>query len=760
MGALDNIRVVDFGHYVAGPVTGMLLADQGAGVIKIDPPDGPRFKAEANATWNRGKRSITLDLKRSEELTIARALVDRADVVIENFRPGVMDRLGLGETEARAVNPGLIYASMPAFGVEDARANMPGWEGVVLAAVDGFRPAVEYREMVQQLHRKPVDRDGNPTFTAEPIASMFAALLSSVGIAAALTVRDKTGRGQRVEVPLFDALVQATGVYSMAQLPFKPTHGAAMNPWDHQYRCADGRWIHIACNQPSHAEKLAEIIDRPEFIERGLTERRLPNTAAHHEVILALTLEFASNTADLWELKLIEHGLPGAVCRSGEEWLAHPQATEGDLLIELDDIELGTTRQPAPLVQLSESPSEVTAAAPQPDQHRTSILSELAGSPPLPKPAPSAPISPVAGPLDGVQVLDIGTMLSGPSCGRTLAELGADVIKIDDPTRGGVLFHHDINRGKRSMLLDFDTDDGFDIFWDLVEQADVVVENLPAGEAERLGIGYNALKEEKPDIIYVSISAYGTSGPWAELDGQSETVEALTGLQVRFGGAEQPAVWPYGLVSDYGTGYAAALGAVLALLDRNVTGEGQQVTAALANTAGLLQSMFLIDHADKEWSEPSGPLALGFSGHQSLYECEDGWLYFGANDPKQLEPVLGDIGTDYENKLVEWCEQRSTTDAVEHLVKHGMGAQELTWLHETMMDPSVVRRGLSVIREHDGIGLLRTTGPGQWLSRSMVNAGRPASSPGADAESVLAEINRADELDRMVQAGVIVLPAT
>lgn len=758
MGALDNIRVVDFGHYVAGPVTGMLLADQGAEVIKIDPPDGPKYKTEANATWNRGKRSITLDLKRSEELTIARALIDRADIVIENFRPGVMDRLGLGEAEARAVNPGLIYAAIPAFGTEDPRAAMPGWEGVVLAAVDGFRPAVEYREMVQQLHRKPEDREGNPTFTAEPIASMFAALLSSVGIASALAVRDKTGRGQRVEVPLFDAMIQATGVYSMAQLPFKPTHGAAMNPWDHQYKCSDGRWIHIACNQPSHAAKLAELIDRPDFIERGLTERRLPNIAAHHELILALTLEFASNTADLWELKLIENGLPGSVCRSGAEWLEHPQAKQGDLFVDVDDIELGPTRQPAPLVELSRSPSEVSAPAPRPDQHRTSILSELAGSPPLPRPPASAPISLTVGPLDGVRVLDVGTVLSGPSCGRTLAELGADVIKIDDPGRGGVLFHHDVNRGKRSILLDFDTDDGFDVFWDLVEQADIIIENFPAGEAKRLGIGYEALKEEKPDVIYISINAYGDTGPWADLEGQSETVEALTGLQVRFGGDEQPAVWPYGLVSDYGTGYAAALGAVLALLDKNITGEGQKVSATLAKTAGLLQSMFLIDHADKEWSEPSGPMALGFNGQQSLYECEDGWIYFGASKPGQLEPILGDIDKDVETKLVEWCEQRTAADAVDHLVKHGMGAQELTWLHETMMDPVVVRRGLSVVREHEGLGLLRTTGPAPWLSRSMINAGRAAGHPGSDAESILADVDRSDELDRMVKSGVILLP--
>ena len=755
MGALENIRVVDFGHYVAGPVVGMLLADQGAEVIKIDPPGGPRFKSEANATWNRNKRSITLNLKRSEELTIARALVDRADVVIENFRPGVMDRLGLGEADARTVNPGLIYASMPGFGPEDSRADIQAWDGVVLAATDAFRPPVEYREMVQQLHRKPKDRVGEPTFTAEPMASMFAALLTSIGITSALAVRDQTGRGQRVEVPLFDAMIQATGVYALAQLPFVPTHGAAMNPWDHQYQCSDGRWIHIACNHPAHAEQLAKIIDRADFIERGYTERRLPTAEAHHEVILALTLEMATNTAEMWEMKLIEHGLPGAVCRSASEWMNHQQASQGGLFISVDDDELGPTRQPAPVVDLSAYPPRNTEPAPRPDQHRSIILDELASSPPLASPPASNPISPVVGPLSGVRVLDIGSSVSGPACGRTLAELGANVIKVNHPNRGSVLFHHDINRAKQSILLDSDTDEGFNIFWDLVEQADIVVDDLPAGETERLGISYEAIAEQNPDAIYVTINAYGDTGPWAKLEGSSETVEATTGMQVRFGGPDKPEVWPYGLVTEYSTGYAAAFGAVLALLERNLSGQGQRVTASVAKTAGLLQSTFLIDHSAKQWTEPSGPLALGHSALQSLYECSDGWIYLGASDETELEPLLEETGAKTEAKLIEWCEQRTMEDAVDQLIKHGIGAHQLVWLNEAMMDPVAARRGLSVIRDHEGIGLLRTTGPGPWLSRSMISAGKPATTLGGHALSVLKDVGRGRDLDRLIEAGVI-----
>ena len=104
-GALDGIRVIDFGQYVSGPLAVMLLADQGADVIRVEPPGGPRWQTPANATWNRGKRSTVLDLKQPEDLASARALIESADVVVENFRPGVMDRLGLGPEAMSQANP-------------------------------------------------------------------------------------------------------------------------------------------------------------------------------------------------------------------------------------------------------------------------------------------------------------------------------------------------------------------------------------------------------------------------------------------------------------------------------------------------------------------------------------------------------------------------------------------------------------------------------------------------------------------------------
>ena len=184
-GALDGIRVIDFGQYVSGPLAGMLLADQGADVIRVDPPGGPRWQTPANATWNRGKRSTVLDLKQPEDLASARELIESADVVVENFRPGVMDRLGLGPDAMSQANPRLIYCSFPGFASDDPRASVRAFEGVVGAAAATYGT----RTTAADFQR--------PVYTAVPIASVYAAFQGVVSIAMALNSREHDGVGQR-----------------------------------------------------------------------------------------------------------------------------------------------------------------------------------------------------------------------------------------------------------------------------------------------------------------------------------------------------------------------------------------------------------------------------------------------------------------------------------------------------------------------------------------------------------------------------------
>jgi crotonobetainyl-CoA:carnitine CoA-transferase CaiB-like acyl-CoA transferase len=192
-GALDGVRVIDFGQYVAGPLAAMLLSDQGAEVIRVDPPGGPRFAGPANATWNRGKRSVVLDLKQESDRELARRLMASADVLIENFRSGVMERLDLGAPALCAADPRLVYCSLPGFADDDPRAALPAWEGVVEAAAGIYTRA-----------------DG-AVFSAIPLASCYAAFLGAVSVTMALNARERDGLGQRIQVPLYDATFTAIG---------------------------------------------------------------------------------------------------------------------------------------------------------------------------------------------------------------------------------------------------------------------------------------------------------------------------------------------------------------------------------------------------------------------------------------------------------------------------------------------------------------------------------------------------------------------
>ena len=225
-------------------------------------------------------------------------------------------------------------------------------------------------------------------------------------------------------------------------------------------------------------------------------------------------------------------------------------------------------------------------------EHTVEVLAELnAGKRPAPQPAPTTGNSGVMSVLEGVRVLDLAIVLAGPTCGRTLGEFGADVIKIDDPSRpydaaGNV----DVNRGKRSIQLDLKSEQGKEVFWKLVDSADVVVENNRKGAMERMGLGYEEVSRRKPTIVYASLNAFGYDGPWSQRPGWEQLAQATSGIQVRRGGRDAaPKLLPYPM-NDYGTGLLGAYAVALALHERNRTGKGQSVDSGLTLTACLLQS--------------------------------------------------------------------------------------------------------------------------------------------------------------------------
>lgn len=730
---LEGIRVIDFGQYIAGPMSAMLLGDQGADVIRVDPPGGPRWDTPANATLNRNKRGIALDLKKDADRETARQLIASADVVIENFRPGVMDRLGLGAAAMMAANPRLLYCSLPGFGADDPRAQVRAWEGVLGAATGAYRMSGGGRST-----------GGRPVYTVIPYSSTYAAFLCAVTVAIALNERARSGKGQRVEIPLFDATFTAVGARGLL-VNGKPEEELAFN-WSRQLPCKDGRWLMYVANN-KRFEAFIKSIGMDQWRDAKLPPNEL---AQKFDEVMR------TRSAKEWEDIIADIGSEGVICHSSAEWLQHPQALESKIIADYDDPELGRFRGPGINTRLSVTPGAVRRPRPRADQHRAEILQELAAQ----KPAQSGDGHEVLrAALQGVKVVDLCIILAGPTCGRTLAEFGADVIKIDSPHTRTVARHNDINRAKRSILVDLKTKEGLEIFWKLVDQADVVLQNYRVGVAERLGIGYEQVRARRPDIIYGSMNTFGHVGPYAGRPGHEQLGQAVSGMQVRFGSAK-PATAPFA-ANDYGTGLMACYGVALALLHRRRTGQGQFVDSALAYTATMLQAALLQDYPGKQWNEPHGQEATGSGPLDRLYQASDGWLFLSARRAELAQcAALADLAAradaELERELEARLKSRSVAEWVGALTQAGIGAHcVVPSLEELMTDPVVQARGLAVTRDHEGFGPITTTAPGMRLSRTPVAVGRPAAKPGSDIASVLAEIGMGGELERLIRERVV-----
>ena len=262
--------------------------------------------------------------------------------------------------------------------------------------------------------------------------------------------------------------------------------------------------------------------------------------------------------------------------------------------------------------------------------------------------------------------MDTTQVLAGPTAARTLAEFGAEVIKINNPWEEGAgyrwqvhRYHTDVNRGKRTILIDLKRPEGLALLWRLVESADAFLQNLRLGVAERLGIGYEQVRAHKPDIVYLSVSAFGYGGAWQYRPGYEPNAQAITGMQARMGGgADRPAGQPFA-INDYCTGLLGAFGLGLGLFHRLRTGEGQHVATSLGHAATFLQIPYMQTYEGKDWDEPSGPQAQGWGPLQRLYRAADAWFFLGAQDAQLerlasipgLQAVQGLVGAPLEAQL-------------------------------------------------------------------------------------------------------------
>jgi crotonobetainyl-CoA:carnitine CoA-transferase CaiB-like acyl-CoA transferase len=761
-GVLAGVRVIDLGHYVAGPLAAVLLADQGADVIRIDRPGA--VDSERDTYLQRRKRRITLDLKDREDLEVARRLIAGSDVLVENFRPGVMERLGIPATRLREANPRLIYCALPGFAAADTRAAVPGWEGVIAAATGNCRVRVGEAPPDWEFTR--------PVYSMIPMASNFAAMLAAYGIVSALTRRHRTGHGEYLEVPLFNAmfeLIGGAGAYPVAG-------GFALeSPLDRMgsgtYECADGGFVQFnpIGSSARFLRWMADVAGEQSWAADGLTSpAHLASTpGALDELRSRLRKLFASKPAQVWEDLANSVGVPLCMVRSSAEWAYEQHAVTSQQVQDIVDPEFGAMRLAGRPLHVSAAITPLGVPRHLADADRSEVLaaaSEAGG------PDGATDDDPGALPYDGMKVIDLTQILAGPTAGRMLGEFGATVIKINAPQRR-VAAHGLVNRGKQSMLLDLESTDGQEVLWKLIESADVVTLNFPKETAERYGLGYQHVRARKPDIVYLAVSCYGDNGPWVSRRGYEVQGQAATGVMDRVGGSGRPAVLgPYNLL-DYGTGAMAAYGAALGIYHRLRSGEGTMVSASLAQSGVFQQATLSMLYEGKSAADMSGRELLGESAFQRYYRGADGWFFLGvaAADRDRILDTLGlhrdanspgpDTGP--ESLLATQLADVLAARDVEHwaglLSGPATAVERVTTLAELMTDPLVMSLGLSVRQHSPEAGEVVLPGIPFVVGSRTILPGRAAPQPGADGRSVLAEAGLAGNAEALQRAWVVQL---
>jgi crotonobetainyl-CoA:carnitine CoA-transferase CaiB-like acyl-CoA transferase len=589
-----------------------------------------------------------------------------------------------------------------------------------------------------------------------PSASNFAAFLGAFAVVTALTARESTGRGQRVDVPLFNAVFESIGdagayINRKGLPPQRPLSGNGSGT----YECADGRYV-----------QFNPIGSSTRFLRWFLTAAGQPDWAAEVAASRAgsdidwtqrLGDLLRTRTAQEWEDVANSVGAPLCVIRTGEEWLHTEHARASQQVMHLDDPLLGRTWMAGLPVRVDE---HVHLPGPRhlADADHAEVEAQADAAPP---PADEAGPSPDVLPYDGLRVVDLTQILAGPSSARLLGEFGAEVLKINNPKRA-VAAHAVVNRGKRSVLLNVEADEGREVLWRLLDTADVFVQNFPTGTADRYGLGYAHLKARRPGIVYVSVSCYGSIGPWRGRRGYETQGQASSGIMERAGGQYPPEVaGPYNIL-DYGTGVLAGFAAALGLFHRARTGEGTHVQAALSATGTLHQASYLLSPESgsvPEWI--SGPQTLGLGALQRFYQCADGWLFLGAR-PDQAELVAEVVGVTaaadddaFAAEIEAAVADGTAADWSERLQQAGVGAHRLVELAELMDDPWARARGLSVTQVSDEAGEVTMPGVSVTMSASRPKLERISRRPGVDGPAVLAEFGLADQVERLSRAWVL-----
>ncbi len=786
----SGLRVLELGSGLSGAIAALVLADNGADVIKVEPPGGDPLRGHpAYRMWNRGKQAFVADLAAPPDRERVAGLAAEADVVLSSWTPGVDARFGLDPDTIAARNPRAIVCRITGFGPHGPYAHYPAWDGIVAAKAGRM---LEFCGLVG---------GERPAYAAVPVAGWSASQLALHGILAALLARERTGRGRRVET----SLVQALGIYDLvnwlpgykmmlrvADVPYLPYTNACTR---------DGIWLQFAQLSPTQFRAfirdlgLDAIWQDPRF--RFAPALRDPE---HMRALRALVLARVREKSHAEWMRIFAADPDIAVerFRTPAEAMEHPQLLHNGDIIERDDPQVGRLRELGPLVRFSATPSQPGGAA-------TGAAEKRPAAWPARPPAGPVHATPTAAggrPLANLLVLELATWIATPLAATLLAELGARVIKIEP--LGGEPFRqvkHGVPwlktmQGKESLELDLKRPEAREIVHALVRRADVLLHNYRPGVPERLGIDYATLRRINPRLVYLYGASYGSTGPCAHKPAYHPTAGALCGealAQLGAGGLPAPdaPLTPEDLARhahrielanetnpDPNAAVATATALLLALYHRARTGEGQSVeTSMLCSNAWVLSADY-VDYPGRPPREQADAGLHGLSALYRLYATAEGWVFLACPTPRGFAKLCEGIGTpeltrdarfldaaarhrhdaELAGQLSAVFMQRPAAEWEALLTARGVGcvrADRGPFARFAFDEPFMRENGFVTEVEDPELGRYRRFGPTVTLSDDPVSLRGPCRS-GEHTRRVLAELAYSNErIEALLGAGVV-----
>lgn len=777
--ALSGMRVVDVTRGMAGPFAATTLADHGADVIKVEPPEGDFGRSFSGFDiWNRGKRRVALDLGTAAGRDGMLQLLVEADVLIDDADPDSATGVLLSDL---ADATGVVHSRISAFVDANEAPLVAGSEGAVSAAAGLF---LGIDDVSGAAPGTPRDR---PIFTVAPTSSFAAAHLAVQGIVAAALAERRGRTVQRIETSLLQGALATIMRRRFARIdaaserkPAPPRTKAVQRGIALTFltvQCADGRWLQMCARQDAHflawlkAVGLDDALSDPRYAGGPMT---IPTVEDIDEIEARIRDKMRRRDASEWLEILTAAGVGVDEFLTPGEFLAHEVTGANELVTTWDGSDQPTLA-PSPL--LTSTPARHPRRLASGQAHwRDGDAGPTTRTSTLPSASPSASVAPTAkdGPLSGLTIIEVAYFIAGPMATTFLAELGARVIKVE-PLRGdpyrrtGVEVAH-LLHGKESIALDLKDPAGIKVLLELAAQADGLLQSFRPGVAERLGFGYEQCRAINDQLVYVFSTGYGTRGSLVGKPAFHSTPNAWSGggvLQGGVGNAPVDCSYP-----DTSTAIANATALLLGLNARDHIGQGQYVeTCMLSAGAEVMSNWYTPDGIANFIPQDSGQHGLG-AGYR-LYECRDGWVFVAAPssdawnsfvaalsrpewelDTSKVadQAAVRDAVQPYEAPLEKWFSARTVDEATQTL--NGPGFAVVSADAETL-EEYLERKELLTAASHPEYG-------DYWKlpAKFAIDGARPtlgdAPRCGEHTVSILSELGyRREQIAALVQQGAV-----